>query len=347
MEQPCRSTTNGTIFHQQSDRNNENSENSCFALFISFEKGYTEFKRLQQPKFMALDRRKYMREILISTESGSDLPESLVQKYQIHVVPMHVIMNGESFDDGHFPIDRVFDYFDETGRIPTTSAVNEGEYIDFFHRLQEEHPGCVIYHFAYSAAASSTYDHARLAIDDEGFQDVYLIDTKSVSGGCTAYISEAYRLIRERGEQITDYSAFADELRSISDHIECQFIPATLAYLRAGGRVSNASYIAANILNLKPLIEIDSTGHLIATRKYRGSMRKIVDKFYRDFLSRYDCRKDTLYLMYGKGLAQDVLDRMKEIAIESGFRNTEYVMTGCTISCHGGKGAMGIAAVTV
>lgn len=65
-----------------------------------------------------------MREILISTESGSDLPEELIRQYQVHVIPMHVIMDGESFDDGHFPIDRVFDYFEETGRIPTTSAVN-------------------------------------------------------------------------------------------------------------------------------------------------------------------------------------------------------------------------------
>jgi len=287
-----------------------------------------------------------MREILISTESGSDLPDSLVQKYQVHVAPMHIIMNGESLDDGCFPIDRVFDYFDETGRIPTTSAVNEGEYIDFFHKLQADHPGCVIYHFAYSAAASSTYDHAKLALEDEGFQDIYLIDTKSVSGGCTAYISEAYKLIQERRNSVSDYQALADELQAIADHIECQFIPATLAYLRAGGRVSNASYIAANILNLKPLIEIDQDGRLIATKKYRGSMRRIVDKFYRDFLDRYDCKKDTLYLMYGKGLSQEVLDRMMEIALENGFRDTQYVMTGCTISCHGGKGAMGIAAVT-
>ena len=287
-----------------------------------------------------------MREILISTESGSDLPASLVQKYQVHVIPMHIIMNGESLDDGCFPIERVFDYFEETGRIPTTSAVNEGEYIDFFHKLQDEHPGCVIYHFAYSAAASSTYDHARLALEEEGFQDVYLIDTKSVSGGCTAYIAEAYKMIQGCKDTVMDYAALAEKLQALSDHIECQFIPATLTYLRAGGRVSNASYIAANILNLKPLIEINSEGKLIATKKYRGSMRRIVDKFYRDFLSRYDCEKDTLYLMYGKGLAQEVLDRMKEIALENGFQNTEYVMTGGTISCHGGKGAMGIAAVT-
>ncbi|MCI1310268.1 MAG: DegV family protein [Eubacteriales bacterium] len=287
-----------------------------------------------------------MREILISTESGSDLPDALVRKYQVYVAPMHIIMDGESLDDGCFPIDRVFDYFDETGRIPTTSAVNEGEYIDFFHKLQDEHPGCVIYHFAYSSAASSTYSHAKLAIEDEGFRDIYLIDTKSVSGGCTAYIAEAYKLIQERKATVMDYAALAEELQALSDRIECQFIPATLTYLRAGGRVSNASYLVANILNLKPLIEINSDGRLIATKKYRGSMRRIVDKFYKDFLRRYDCQKDTLYLMYGKGLAQDVLDRMREIALENGFKDTQYVMTGGTISCHGGKGAMGIAAVT-
>jgi DegV family protein with EDD domain len=290
-----------------------------------------------------------MPEIIIATESGSDLPEEIVRQYQIEVAPMHVIMNNVSYDDGHFPIDMVFDYFEKTGKIPTTSAVNVQEYVDFWNDIRSRHPGCIIYHFTYSSNASSTHQHAVAARDQENFRDLYIIDTKSVSGGCTAHIEACCRMLEKRKNSITDSAAagaLAEEFQALADRIECNFIPATLDYLRAGGRVSNGAYIAANVLRLKPLIEINREGFLVATKKFRGSMDKITDKFMQMFLQRHHLNHDTLYLMYGPGLSQSILDRMREIALENGFQRTVYVMTGCTISCHGGKGAIGLAGVT-
>jgi DegV family protein with EDD domain len=290
-----------------------------------------------------------MPEIIVATESGSDLPEEIVRQYQIQVAPMHVIMNNVSYDDGHFPIDMVFDYFEETGKIPTTSAVNVQEYIDFWNDIRSRHPGCIIYHFTYSSNASSTHQHAVAARDQENFRDLYIIDTKSVSGGCTAHIEACCRMLEKRKNSITDSAAagaLAEEFQALADRIECNFIPATLDYLRAGGRVSNGAYIAANVLRLKPLIEINREGFLVATKKFRGSMDKITDKFMQMFLQRHRLTHDTLYLMYGPGLSQSILDRMREIALANGFQRTVYVMTGCTISCHGGKGAIGLAGVT-
>ena len=86
-----------------------------------------------------------MREIIISTESGSDLPENLVKKYDIKVIPMHIVMDGTSYADGTISVDKIYEYYNETKKIPTTSAVNVGEYIDFFTQIREEHPDCVYY----------------------------------------------------------------------------------------------------------------------------------------------------------------------------------------------------------
>lgn len=296
-----------------------------------------------------------MREIIISTESGSDMPDKLVGKYHVQVVPMHVIMNDQSYEDNLDHVDRVFDYFESTGKVPSTSCVNTHEYTEFFRRLQEEHPGCVIYHFAYASVSSGTYQAAKIALDQGEFQDIYLIDTKNVSGGCTAHIIESWKLIHQKAGSDSDpvflpddfdFSGLFDELQALADHIECEFIPNTLEYLRAGGRVSNSAFLVANVLNLKPLIEIDRNGALVATKKYRGRMSKIVEKFMPDFINRFPLKRDVLYLMYGKGLPDEVLRRMKQIAQEYGFKHTEYVMTGCVISCHGGKGAIGLAGVT-
>lgn len=287
-----------------------------------------------------------MREVIISTESGSDLPQNLIERYDFKVIPMHVIMHMESYDDGCFPVEKVYDYYEETGKVPSTSAVNDHEYEVFWNRLREEHPDCVIYHFTYSSLASSTHQSASIAV--KGFQDVFIIDTLNVSGGCTAHMVASHDLIQKRlreaeakGEAPA-YAAIAEECQALAKKAVCHFVPGTLEYLRAGGRVSNAQYIGATILNLKPLIEIID-GKLIATKKYRGSMAKIIDKFMNDFIAKYRLDKKCLYLMYSKGLAESVLKRMAERAKELGFQTYEYVMTGCVISCHGGKGAIGLA----
>jgi DegV family protein with EDD domain len=281
-----------------------------------------------------------MREIIISTESGSDLPESLAEKYGIKVTPMHIVMESTDYHDGSISVDQIYEYYNETKKIPSTSAVNVGEYIDFFTQIRKEHPDCVIMHLAYSSLASCTYQNAEIAIRE--FPDIYLIDTKNVSGGCTAHLAKAYEIIQAKKDTVTDYQALADEIQTWADKVFCSFIPGNLDYLKAGGRVSNAQYLGATLLRLKPLIEIVN-GQLVASKKYRGSIEKFVDLYMEDYLAKHNVSRDCLYLMYSKGLSQVALDRMKENAIRFGFKSYEYVMTGCVISCHSGPGAIGLA----
>lgn len=280
-----------------------------------------------------------MKNIIITTESGSDLPNHLAEQYQVKIVPMHIVIEDKSYADGSTPIETVYDYYKTSKKVPSTSAVNVGEYLEFFHKIRENDPDCIIMHMAYSSVASSTYQNAKIAIDT--LDDVYLIDTQSVSGGCTAHIAKAYELIQQNRET-TDYQGLADRIQNWSKKVFCSFIPGNLDYLKAGGRVTNAQYLGATLLNLKPLIEIVE-GNLIAARKYRGSIEKLVDKYMEDFLNKHPLSRDCLYLMYSKGLSQTALDRMKENALRFGFKKTEYVMTGCVISCHSGPGAIGLA----
>ncbi len=285
-----------------------------------------------------------MREIIISTESGSDLPEKLITQYDFKVVPMHVILDDKSYDDGKFPLKKVYEYYETTGKVPGTKPVNEQEYAAFWDELRKEHPDSVIMHFTYSSKASATYAAAVNAVKD--YSDIYVIDTLNVSGGCTAHLVSSYNYIKEKEKQgeITDYPKLAEELQELAGRAVCHFIPGTLEYLRAGGRVSNAQYIGGTLLRMKPLIEMEN-GSLIATQNYRGTMDKIVDRFMKEFVEKYDPQRDCLYLMYSMGLSEDVLKRMAENATAFGFESYEYVRTGCVISCHGGKGAMGLAAM--
>lgn len=285
-----------------------------------------------------------MKEIIITTETGSDMPQAMVDKYGVKVVPMHVNLGDESFLDGSIPVDKVFEYFETTGKAPKTSATNINEYMDFFAKINEEHPDCVIYNFSYTANASSTYQNAVIASRE--FDNVYIIDTREVSAGSTAHIILGYNLIQQRiAEQMEDYDKLAEELQDLAGKVVCEFIPDKLDYLKAGGRVSNAQYLGATILHLKPLIEINPEGKLVTSKKYRGAMSKVVKEFMKDFLGKYDLDRECLYLMYGKGVAPEVLQYMEDAAKAAGFKTWEYVMTGCVVSSHGGKGAIGLTGV--
>ncbi|MBQ8663481.1 MAG: DegV family EDD domain-containing protein [Eubacterium sp.] len=285
-----------------------------------------------------------MKKIIITTETGSDMPAKMVEQYGVKVVPMHVNLGDESFLDGSIPVDKVFEYFETTGKAPKTSATNINEYIDFFAKINEENPDCVIYNFAYTANASSTYQNAVIAARE--FDNVYIVDTKEVSAGSTAHIILGYNHIQKRiAEQMEDYDKLFEELQILADKVVCEFIPDKLDYLKAGGRVSNAQYLGATILHLKPLIEINPEGKLVTSKKYRGNMSKVVKEFMKDFFSKYDLDQECLYLMYGKGVAPEVLRYMEDTARAAEFKSWEYVMTGCVVSSHGGKGAIGLTGI--
>ena len=127
-----------------------------------------------------------MRRIILSTESGADLPKDLVEKYQIQVVPMHVIMDGKDYLDGELSVEEVFDYYSRTKKIPSTAATNVQEYHDLFTKIRVDFPDSIIIHIGYTSKASASFQSALIAAED--FEDLYLIDTLNVTGGLGAIV---------------------------------------------------------------------------------------------------------------------------------------------------------------
>jgi DegV family protein with EDD domain len=170
--------------------------------------------------------------------------------------------------------------------------------------------------------------------------NVYHIDSLSVSGGETAIVLKAAELIKNYPDIEPD-----DLIQKIESFVlvdRTSFIPGNLEYLKAGGRLSNPAYFGASILQLKPLIEIIN-GKLVATKKYRGTMSRISEKYVNEYLDRYNMDKEQIYFLYSLGLEESIRNRMEEIAKERGFKKIIWILTGCVISTHGGPGAIGIA----
>jgi len=281
-----------------------------------------------------------MRRIILSTESGADLPEDLVEKHQIQVVPMHVIMDNKDYLDGQLSVEEVFDYYSSTKKIPSTTATNVYEYHELFTKIRVSFPDSIIIHIGYTSKASSSFQSALIAAED--FEDLFLIDTLNVTGGLGAIVMYAVTMLEE--EPSISHVHLIEKVESVVPKTKLAFIPGSLDFLRAGGRVSNVAYIGGSLLKVKPCIELKE-GKLVSTKKYRGNMSKVAEKLMRDYLDQYDIDRKQLYLIYSIGLDESIKRRMDEIAKETGFENVTWMQAGAMISTHAGPGGFGIAGI--
>ena len=281
-----------------------------------------------------------MTRIILSTESGADLPKELVEKHQIQVVPMHVVMEGKDYLDGELSVEDVFDYHSRTKKIPSTTATNVHEYQALFKQIRADFPESIIVHIGYTSKASASFQSAIIAA--ENFDNLYLVDTLNVTGGLGAVVLYAATLLEQ--EPSIEPVQLIEKIEAIVPKTRLAFLPGSLDFLKAGGRVSNIAYIGGALLRIKPCIELKE-GKLVSTTKYRGNMSIVAEKLMRDYLKQYDIDRKQLYLIYSIGLAESIKKRMEEVAKEAGFKKVTWMQAGAMISTHAGPGGFGIAGI--
>lgn len=281
-----------------------------------------------------------MRRIILTTESGADLSKDTAEKHDVQVVPMHVIMDDKDYLDGTLAVQDIYDYHERTKKIPSTTATNAHEYEHFFKKIKEHYPGCIIIHIGYTSKASSSFQNALIAT--ENLDDIILIDALNVTGGLAAIVMYAVDLLDK--DPSIEPERLAGKIESIVPKSRLTFVPGSLEFLKAGGRVSNLAYLGGALLKIKPCIELKD-GKLVSTKKYRGKMSAVTEKLLQEYLNQYDIDKGQLYLLYSIGLDESIKDRMTAIAKEHGFKNIKWMQAGAMISTHAGPGGFGVAGI--
>ncbi|MCD5325960.1 MULTISPECIES: DegV family protein [Pontibacillus] len=279
-----------------------------------------------------------MRRIILSTESGADLPRDLAEKYDVQVVPMHIIMDGEDYLDGELPVRDIYDYYERTKKIPSTTSTNAHEYEEFFTNIREKFPDCIIVHIGYTSKASSSFQNAVIAAEE--FEDIYLIDALNVTGGLAAIVLYAANVLEE--EPDIKPEQLVEKIKAIVPNSRLSFIPGSLEFLKAGGRVSNMASLIGTLLKIKPCIELKD-GKLMSTKKYRGKMSGATEKLFHDYVKEFNIDRKQLYFIYSIGLDEQIKQRMEEVAKEEGFDNIRWIQAGGMISTHSGPGGFGVA----
>lgn len=278
-----------------------------------------------------------MSKFILLVETGADIPGAFAEKYSIQTVPMHVAFGDKTVDDGTFPMHTLFNYYQQTGSLPKTSGCTPDDFEKAFDSIREKYPDSHILHLAYSAATTCSYQSALIAA--EGRDGITSIDTKHVSAGQALVVISMARYLEANPDCPLEEAIRMVE--RLSHRCRMGFFPGDLAYLKAGGRVTNAAYLGAKILSLKPLIEVKN-GNLEATKKYRGKMERVATKLLHDFSKGQQLNRDLLAFVYSEGLSDEIHKEVNKQAEQMGFQEILWIRTGGVVSTHSGPGAFGI-----
>ena len=273
--------------------------------------------------------------IKISSDSTCDLSAELVERYDVHIVPLSVSKDGVFYRDGlEITPQDIFDHVSSGGGVCSTAAVNMDEHQHIFEGLRRDNDAVI--HFTISSELSCCYQNACLAAQE--VPGVYVIDAENLSTGIGQLVLEASIMAREGAAP----EEIVEKINTMKKKLDVSFVIDTLEYLYKGGRCSSLAALGANLLSLKPCIEVVD-GKMRVGKKYRGSLEKCLEKYIRERLADVDSLDLHRIFVTHSNMDQATVDRIQAV-VESCAPFEEILQTkaGCTISCHCGPNCLGI-----
>lgn len=281
------------------------------------------------------------KKVVLCADSTCDLTPELKERYGVHTYPFHVTLGEDAYRDGvDLTPDDIYRIYNEKHILPKTSAINTAEYIDFCKQfIDDEHE--VVY-INLGSGLSVSHNNCRMAAEE--LPGLYVVDSCNLSTGMGLLVLEA----AERIAGGMSAKQVAEEVQALAAKVEASFVIDTLEFLYKGGRCSALAMMGANLLQLKPCIEVDNTsGKMGVGKKYRGSLDKALQQYVSDRLKdRDDIRVNRLFITHS-GISQERIDMVRQ-AVEECQQFDEILVTraGCTISSHCGPNTLGVLFIT-
>lgn len=282
-----------------------------------------------------------MKKIAIISDSTCDLPNSIIKERNIICVPLKVCFDGVEYKDGvEMTPTQLFQKYDETGKLPKSSAATINEFFDLFTEKLNEYEDII--YMGIGSKLSSSYQNAIVAknnFSDELASRIHVLDSANLSTGIGLQILKACDF-RDAG---MDVNEIIDRLTKITPCVRAQFSVKELTFLHKGGRCSGTKKFFGTMLRIRPILRIID-GVIILADKVFGKYDKALDLQIDDLVSNIDeIDKDYLFITHTLGDHEDeyVLNNIPE-KIKSLFKNVIVSDAGCVISTHCGKNTIGI-----
>ncbi len=276
------------------------------------------------------------RPIRVCADSTCDLSPEILRDYDVATIPLYVVLDGVAHKDGvEITPDELYAYVAKNGKPGSTAAINVDEYITFFSKMKED--ADTVIHFTISAELSSCYQNACIAAQEVG--GVYVIDSRSLTTGIGLLALRSCELARKgmAAEVIVSY------IREMVGRVEASFIPESLDYLKLGGRCSGAAALGANLLRIKPCLQLRE-GTIQVGKKYTGSLESVIMKYIGDKLSRLEDVDLSRVFITHSGLTDPLLlDKIKDAVLAiAPFEDVLVCRANCTVSNHCGPNTVGV-----
>lgn len=273
--------------------------------------------------------------VMITADSTCDLPSDLLERFNIKTIPLTIQLGDETFLDGEgFTPEVMYRRYREDGTLPKTAAAGYQQFIDFFSQFTKA--GYQVVHLDISSELSCSFSNACLAAEDLG--DVFPVDSQMLSSGLALLAIEGAEC-RDKGMVAQE---IAEHLRSLAGKVDTSFVLDTLEFMWKGGRCSAVASLGANLLKLKPALEMKD-GKLGVYKKYRGSIDSVYKQYIKERIAGKNIRPGHVFITNSGEIDPEVIRQLAQLVQELiPVEEIHFATAGCTISSHCGPKCLGV-----
>lgn len=278
-----------------------------------------------------------MNKVRIIADSTCDLSKEIIDKYGITIVPLCIVLDEKSYFDGEeISPEEIYAWSNQHKTTPKTAAVP-------FDRVQAAYKDAVdagedVIFFGISSEMSTTCNVARIVAEDEGYNRVFVIDSRNLSTGIGLQIIRAAELATE-GKSAEEIVAEIEGARGL---VRASFVVDTLTFLARGGRCSSVTALMANTLKLHPQIVVKD-GKMGVTKKYRGRMTVALSDYVNDLTPALKAADPKRVFITHSGCEREIIDMVKAKVEALGvFEEILITQAGGVISSHCGPNTLGV-----
>ena len=276
--------------------------------------------------------------VKIISDSTCDLSPELLARYEIDILPLHILLGDQEFEDGkNITPDQVYAWSDANKTTPKTSAPAMADAIELFRPYVTA--GREIVCFSISSSMSTSGNVMRLAAEELGASgQITVIDSANLSTGIGLLVVEAAIMAKKNRTA----SEIVSEIEKLKPNVRASFVVDTLTYLYRGGRCNAVAAMAGGVLKLHPKIVVED-GAMNASKKYRGKIASVILSYVKDMEKDLkNARQERVFITHSgcdREIVETVRTYLKNLGI---FEEILETRAGGVVSSHCGPGTLGV-----
>lgn len=280
--------------------------------------------------------------VKIISDSTCDLSQDLLEKYDIDILPLHILLGNQEYEDGkNITPEEIYAWADANKTTPKTSAPSLAAAIEILKPYIDEKRAVIC--FSISSSMSTSGNVMRLASEElEASELVTVIDSANLSTGIGLLVIEA-AIMAQKGKSAAEITEVIEQLKP---NVRASFVVDTLTYLYRGGRCNAVAAMAGSVLKLHPKIVVEN-GAMDASKKYRGKISKAILSYVKDMEENLkNARPDRVFITHS-GCDREVVEQVRTYLQSLGvFKEIHETRAGGVISSHCGPGTLGVLFIT-